>query len=35
MRRTWPNDFIIRFSRQEDLDHVLGSLEPQGTSFII
>jgi hypothetical protein len=35
VRRMWPDDFIIRFSRQQDLDHVLGSPEPQGAPFVI
>jgi hypothetical protein len=30
VRRTRPDDFIVRFSRREDLDRVLGSPEPQG-----
>lgn len=34
-RRTHPDDFIVRFSRQEDLDRVLGSLEPHGASFVL
>jgi hypothetical protein len=31
--RTRPDDFIIRFSRREDLDRALGSPEPQGAPF--
>lgn len=35
VHRTRPDDFIVRFSRQEDLDHVLSSPEPQGAPFVV
>jgi hypothetical protein len=33
--RTRPDDFIIRFSRREDLDRALGSPEPQCAPFFV
>ena len=35
VRRTQPDDFIVRFSRQADLDRVLSSPEPRGTPFTL
>lgn len=35
VRRTHPDDFIIRFARGEDLERVLGSPEPRGAPFTV
>lgn len=35
VRRTRPDDFIVRFSRRDDLERVLGSPPPQDAPFAI
>lgn len=35
VRRHWPDDFIVRFSRQEDLELVLGTPSPATAPFAL
>jgi hypothetical protein len=35
VRRTRPDDFIVRFTRREDLEHVLSSPPPVGAPFAL
>jgi hypothetical protein len=35
VRRTRPDDFIVRFSRREDLERVLATPSPEGAPFAL
>jgi len=35
VRRTRPDDFIVRFTQRDDLELVLGTLSPEGAPFAL